>query len=81
MKHYIALPFFLLACQDTISTGNQCDEFVDYVCTCHDDNPEYDCNELSNIYSDPDSDQISECAYSLDEQKELDAESDLECEV
>ena len=78
------LPVFplLLACEDiTTNTGNQCEEYVDYICSCHDTNPDYDCNELSNIYSDPTSDQISECALALDEQRELDEESASECDI
>ena len=79
MKRTLAF-LTLLACEDTIKSSNTCDEYVDYVCDCHFDNPDYDCEQLTNMYSEPDSDQLSECSVSLDEQRDLDEESSLECE-
>ena len=69
----------LIACEDKLSSS--CDDYVDYVCSCHGDNPDYDCSDLSNIYSDPDTEQLLECSSALDEQKILDEEAEFECEI
>ena len=76
MKKLLLIPF-LFACEENLSTS--CDEYVDYICSCHADNPDYDCGDLSNIYSDPDSEQMLECSTALDEQKVLDEEAQMEC--
>ena len=78
MKYF--LPLFLFACEDTIKTTTACDEYVDYICICHGDNPDYDCGELGSIYADPTTDQISECSVALDEQIALDQEDEFECD-
>ena len=74
------LPFLLIACEDTIKTTTVCDDYVDYICDCHSDNPDYNCDELESIYADPTTDQVSECSVSLDEQRALDEEDEFECE-
>lgn len=75
------LPIFLLAaCEDTIKSTTSCDDYVDYICDCHSGNPDYDCDELSSMYSDPSTDQESECSVFLDEQKSLDEDIELDCE-
>ena len=28
-----------------------CDDYVDYMCQCHDDEPDFDCAELQRIYA------------------------------
>ena len=74
------LPLFLFACEDVIKTTTACDDYVDYICSCHDDNADYDCSTLDSIYADPTTEQISECSVSLDEQMALDAEDELDCD-
>ena len=78
MKKLILLSF-VIGCEETLNSS--CDEYIDYICSCHEDNPDYDCGDLANIYSDPDSEQIAECDLALDEQKELDSEAQMECEL
>ncbi|MEC7983845.1 MAG: hypothetical protein VX278_01695 [Myxococcota bacterium] len=75
------LPLFLFACEDVIKSTTACDDYIDYICDCHSDNPDYDCNAMSNIYADPTTEQESECSVSLDEQMALDAEDEFECEL
>ncbi len=54
----------LSACFEA-NTSNTCDEYVSYMCANH--CSAQDCEELSNIYEDPDTDQISSCSASLDQ--------------
>lgn len=72
----LALTAALLpGCDD--SSSNSCDEYVDYMCDCH--SAEYDCQDLRNTYADPDSELQDECALSLEDQEDQDAEDGAVC--
>jgi len=69
----LALPL-AAGCMD-----ESCDEYVDYLCTCHEDDPEFDCEVLQATYENADAATQEDCALALDAQLEEDEEADLEC--
>lgn len=58
-----------------------CEEYVDYMCDCHDDNPDYDCATQQAIYEEATLEQQTQCALSLDEQMIEDEENGRECDL
>jgi len=66
----------LIACAD-----DPCAEYVDYMCECHDDDPEVDCAELSATLSTDDPDLLDQCAIDLADQRDLDDEAGESCDV
>jgi hypothetical protein len=56
-----------------------CDDYVDYMCLCHGDDPDVDCDALGVTYESADPDVQDECAVLLDEQQEADENAGLEC--
>ena len=57
----IVLFSFLAACG-----GNPCDEYVEYLCECAEEN----CDSLKTTYENADSDTQDECSAQLDEAEE-----------
>ena len=70
--------FFLSAAGCTETLDDSCAEYVDYMCSCHQDNADVDCSELQNIYENATQEQQDECAISLDDQIEAD-DTGIEC--
>jgi len=60
---------------------DHCEEYVDYMCNCHADDPDYDCDDLNSIYAETDLEQQNECAITLDEQIQEDADEGADCEA
>jgi len=60
-------------------TVDPCDEYVDYVCACHDGEEGYDCEELRQIYADPDPDLQNQCELDRADLEEADRAAGLEC--
>lgn len=58
-----------------------CDRYVNYVCDCHADDPEYDCEALSASLSNAGQAVQDQCAIDLDDLQDADAEAGLECSV
>lgn len=58
---------------------NPCDDYVDYICACHEDDPAFDCETLQTVYADAPPDLQDECAVELDTQQEVDEEAGTEC--
>jgi hypothetical protein len=58
-----------------------CDDYVDYMCACHDADPGFDCEELELALEDADPDLQDQCEIDLAEQEADDADAGLECEV
>ena len=56
-----------------------CDDYVDYLCTCHEDDPQYDCASLEAMYLDADPELQDQCAVDLAAVQEDDDENGLEC--
>ena len=72
----LSLLGILVACEAT-----PCDEYVAYMCTCHDDDPEFSCEELERTYAEAPPDVQDTCALALDEQQEMDEEEGLNCDA
>ncbi len=56
-----------------------CDDYVDYICTCHADDPDFDCDELRTVFADADPDLQDQCEIDLATQQEQDDADGLEC--
>lgn len=56
---------------------NPCDEYVDYMCSCHGE--EIDCNDLSLTYDGAAPDVQDECAVLLDDVEQTDQDAGAEC--
>ena len=74
----VALALLLVA---AIGDEQPCDRYVDYMCACHDDDPEFDCEDLRDVYADADPSLQDSCAVELAEQREEDEQAGLDCEV
>ena len=60
---------------------DHCEEYGEYMCDCHADDPDYDCSNLQSIYAETDLEQQNECAITLDEQLQEDLDEGKDCEV
>lgn len=58
-----------------------CEEYIDYICDCHADDPDYDCDSLQSIYAESTLEQQNECSLTLDEQQQDDVDDGVECEI
>ena len=56
-----------------------CDDYVDYMCLCHDDDTGVDCDGLSVTYASAEPEVQDECAVLLDNQQKSDDDAGLEC--
>jgi len=63
------------------SQEDPCGDYVDYICSCHEEDPDFDCDELRTTYENADPSTQDECAIALDEQEEIDDDAGLECSV
>ena len=59
---------------------NPCDDYVDYMCDCHDGEAGVDCETLENTYANADVDLQDECAIALEDQQDEDAANGVECD-
>lgn len=58
-----------------------CGDYVGYMCDCHADDPEFDCDELRSTYENADADIEDQCAIALDDQEQADADAGLDCAI
>lgn len=70
------LPLLLLA-PAACEPVQPCDDYVDYMCSCHGETA--DCDELSLTYAGADPDVQNECAVLLDQQQEEDDAAGVTC--
>lgn len=77
------LPLFSLFLMSTacFEDKDYCTEYVDYMCDCHADNPDYDCATQQAIYEEATLEQQTQCALTLDEQMIEDEEQGKECDL
>jgi hypothetical protein len=80
MHRLVLVVSFLAACD---VSAQPCDDYVDYMCDCHPEDPDdpdaVDCADLTNQFSDTDPALEDECISSLDEQRDKDDANDWEC--
>jgi len=71
----LALPAlaFMVACETS-----PCDDYVDYMCSCHPDSA--DCSALQTTYSEADADLQDACLVSLEEQEAVDEAAGETCD-
>ena len=65
------------SCAFTID--DPCQEYVDYVCDCHGEDPAFSCSSISLTYSDAGEEYAAECSAAHDELLTQDALSGFEC--
>lgn len=63
------------------SSSQPCDDYVDYICQCHQDDPDYDCEQVKTAYEGAEPQVQDECALNLDELEQKDQEEGSECTV
>jgi len=56
-----------------------CDDYVDYLCSCHEDDPQYDCDALRATYVDAEPAIQDQCAVDLAAVQDEDEDAGLEC--
>jgi outer membrane murein-binding lipoprotein Lpp len=56
-----------------------CDRYVDYICDCHPEDPDFDCAEARETYAGADASLEDECQIALDDQKAEDEEAGRAC--
>jgi hypothetical protein len=66
-----------LAC----SGDSACDQYVDYICDCHADDPAYDCDALRTSYEAADDSLQDECSLALDSLETQDEQDGTGCVV
>ena len=81
MMHRPALAAVGLALLGACVTTDACDEYVDYMCECHADDPDYDCNTLRIIYQDADGETLSDCQVTLQDQQSEDDANGESCDA
>jgi hypothetical protein len=59
--------------------ADPCGDYVDYMCVCHADDEDADCDTLRVTYASADPDVQDECAVLLDAQLQEDEDAGLEC--
>ncbi len=69
----------LLALACTLTGANPCQQYADYICDCHGDDPDYDCASVQDQYSTSDPDLEDECEASLSDLKREDEAAGREC--
>jgi hypothetical protein len=58
-----------------------CDRYVNYMCDCHAEEEGFDCQQLSETLDGADQDVQDQCALDLGDQKDADAEGDVQCDA
>ena len=68
---------FLLACFGTAS--GPCDEYCNYMCTCHGGDADFDCDQCRIEYASADPALQDQCEVALNDQIATDESENLEC--
>jgi len=81
MRHPAPVLAALLLASLTACEPNPCNDYVDYMCACHEGDTGVDCADLQNTYANADSALQDSCAIALDDQQATDDENGLVCDV
>lgn len=79
MKRMALVVFGFVALGAECDLEEPCQDYIDYVCSCHADDPDYDCQEIRNAFSDAGSELQDQCAIDLAELEEDDDATSFEC--
>ncbi len=63
----------------TACVSDPCQDYVDYICQCHADDPAYDCETLRTTYENADAELQDECSLALSEQQAQDEADGIVC--
>ena len=74
-----ALVLLLPACDAVF--GNPCQDYVDYVCDCHDGEAGYDCDTLRASHATDDVELYEDCTLELEAIKAADESTGLGCDA
>ena len=78
MRALIGFTLLLLvsvACDGAASDNEPCDQYVDYLCECHADDPDFTCDEAHAQYDDAASDEQDSCLDALADQQAEDEQN------
>ena len=80
----VVLPLLIVA--DLFLIGASCNDdpcarYVDYMCDCHADDPDFSCADLQASLQDADPDVKDQCALDLADQQDQDEDDGLECDA
>ena len=56
-----------------------CDRYVNYICDCHADDPDFDCNEISQSLANADPSAQDQCSIDLSDLQDEDQAAGIEC--
>ena len=76
---FLLLPLSLFACGDLVS--NPCQDYVDYVCECHADDPNLDCETVRSANANAGPDQYVDCEIEHQALLEVDAQLGTGCDA
>jgi hypothetical protein len=62
----------MTACDGAASDNQPCDNYVDYLCECHPDDPNFTCEEARAQYESASADEQDACLEALGEQQAAD---------
>ncbi len=81
MRQFIVFGLVLAAPLVGCESEEPCQDYVDYICACHDGEEGFDCAEVEETFGNADADLQDECSITLDEQRQQDEADGLECEL
>ena len=80
MRRLLGLtPIWLLLGACDALLGDPCNDYVDYVCGCHADDLDYDCETIRLAHENHDVEQYEDCQLELDRVQVEDAASGFVC--
>lgn len=68
-----------LGLSSCLTDAGPCQDYCDYICSCHAGEPEYDCQQCRTTYSDADPQLQDECQTELDDLQSTDNENGTGC--
>lgn len=80
MRRIVLIAAAFVAIAADCELTQPCDEYVDYMCSCHADDPGFDCAEFRAAFSGADPALQDQCAIDLAAQEEQDQADGLVCE-
>lgn len=75
------LPFLVFTACFGTSLGDPCEQYCDYVCTCHEGEAEFDCDQCRTEYASADSELQDECETSLTDLQREDESNGTGCDA
>ena len=80
-KSHLIMSLFILCNACIELEEDSCSEYVNYMCNCHADDPNYNCSELKNTLENPDATTQEQCTLDLDDQIYEDTQEGYTCDL